>query len=305
MRLKIILEQSKPEQLIPINYQYYLSSFIYSTLESADSEYSLWLHDNGYKSGNKAFKFFTFSLLNLRDWELQGTSIKIKSPRIEFTISLYTQKMAEKFVAGMFKDKTMNIFDRNTRANFKIKTIEAVPEIEFNEQMFFRAKSPIAIKQNRESANEDIYIGPDHPKFTELLKKNLEEKYVTKCIMDNMAVSTEGIEEINIIGDYKGKLIKIREGDYSETCVKGYFCTFEIVGNSEMIKLGYETGFGINNSLGFGFTEQHSHRKISKQKHKHTQDKKESEISRIENEIERLKSELETIKVNNHDIHIE
>lgn len=257
MRLKILLEQTRPNQLIPINYQYYLSSFIYNTLESSDSEYSKWLHDNGFKSGNKAFKFFTFSLLALKDWEQKNGYIKIKSPRIEFKISLYTQKTAEKFVIGMFQNKSVEIFDRNTRANFKIKTIEAEPEPEIRDTMKFRAKSPIAIKQNRKSEDEDIYISPDHPNFTELMKKNLEEKYVAKCMTENERINIKGIDEINILGEHKGKLIKIREGDYSETCVKGYFCTFEIKGNPEIIKLGYDTGFGINNSLGFGFVEAH------------------------------------------------
>ena len=257
MRLKITLEQSRHGQLIPINYQYYLSSFIYNTLETADSEYSQWLHDNGYKTGNKAFKFFTFSLLNLHDWEINNSHIKIKSPRIDFKISLYTQKTAEKFVIGMFQNKTMEIFDRNTRAHFKIKTVEAETEIEFREEMSFRAKSPIAIKQNRRTANEDIYISPEHPDFTALMKKNLEEKYVAKCLMENSKVKLHGIDEIKMTGESKGKLIRIREGDYSETCVKGYFCTFEIRGNPEIIKLGYDTGFGINNSLGFGYVEEH------------------------------------------------
>ncbi len=77
--------------------------------------------------------------------------------------------------------------------------------------------------------------------------------------MENKKVKLQGIDEINIIGESKGKLIRIREGDYSETCVKGYFCTFEIRGNPEIIKLGYDTGYGINNSLGFGYVEEHRH----------------------------------------------
>ncbi len=178
MRLKITLEQSRHGQLIPINYQYYFSSFIYNTLESADSEYSQWLHDSGYKTGNKSFKFFTFSLLNLHDWEINNSHIKIKSPRIDFKISLYTQKTAEKFVIGMFQNKTMEIFDRNTRAHFKIKTVEAEPEIEFREEMTFRAKSPIAIKQNRRTDDEDIYISPEHPDFKELKGLSDRPKHV-------------------------------------------------------------------------------------------------------------------------------
>lgn len=75
--------------------------------------------------------------------------------------------------------------------------------------------------------------------------------------MENSKVKLHGIDEIKMTGESKGKLIRIREGDYSETCVKGYFCTFEIRGNPEIIKLGYDTGFGINNSLGFGYTEEH------------------------------------------------
>lgn len=286
MRLRITLEQSRPGQLIPINYQYYLSSFIYNTLESADSEYSQWLHDNGYRSGNKSFKFFTFSMLNLKNWESKGSYILIKSPRIEFTISLLTQKMAEKFVVGMFQEKTMEIFDHQKRAHFKIKTVEAIPEIEFTDNMTFRAKSPIAIKRSRRKENENIYVSPEETDFTFLMKKNLEEKYVAKCLNENTIVQARGIDEINIIGESKGKLIRIREGDYSETSVKGYFCTFEITGNPEIIKLGYETGFGINNSLGFGYVELNKDNFIPKQRNK-----QKSVITEIEQEIKRIENE--------------
>jgi len=65
MRIKLTLKQVKENQLIPINYQYALSSFIYTTIEKSDPRYSRWLHDRGFLLGKKSFKFFTFSMFDL------------------------------------------------------------------------------------------------------------------------------------------------------------------------------------------------------------------------------------------------
>ena len=65
MRFKITLT---PDYIlfgneIPMNYQYELSSFIYRTLARSDSGYSAWLHENGFITGTKRFKLFSFSNL--------------------------------------------------------------------------------------------------------------------------------------------------------------------------------------------------------------------------------------------------
>ena len=43
--------------------------------------------------------------------------------------------------------------------------------------------------------------------------------------------------------------------DYKGIKIRGWFMHFTIQGNSELIRIGYEAGFGENNSAGFGMVE--------------------------------------------------
>lgn len=64
MRFKLILKAIDYKvSLLPINYQYPLSSAIYRILSKGDREYARFLHEEGY---GKGYKFFTFSDLKLK-----------------------------------------------------------------------------------------------------------------------------------------------------------------------------------------------------------------------------------------------
>jgi len=126
MRLKLILKQHRPHQLIPINYQYLISSFIYRTIENSDNEYSKWLHESGFMSGNKKFKLFTFSKLNIKDCSnenLHGNVyIKVKSEKMELIVSMLAEKTVENFIIGLFENQMMKIYDKNLESQFYVST---------------------------------------------------------------------------------------------------------------------------------------------------------------------------------------
>jgi CRISPR-associated endoribonuclease Cas6 len=59
-RLNLAVDGKKIEDsILPINYQYELSSWIYRTINSSDSEFACWLHNAGYINENRKFKLFT------------------------------------------------------------------------------------------------------------------------------------------------------------------------------------------------------------------------------------------------------
>lgn len=63
MKFKITLKiDRKYGDLLPFNYQYEQSAVIYRILAQADTQYSSWLHENGYDvNGCKRFKLFCYS----------------------------------------------------------------------------------------------------------------------------------------------------------------------------------------------------------------------------------------------------
>lgn len=62
MRFQIKFRLEGKRQVLPLNYQYPLSSWIYKVLEKGDAALSGFLHREGYRLENgKTFKLFTFS----------------------------------------------------------------------------------------------------------------------------------------------------------------------------------------------------------------------------------------------------
>jgi len=252
LRIKLHLYQEKPEQLIPINYQYGISSFIYNTIATSNNSYSKWLHDSGFSSGNKKFKFFTFSRLDIRDIRVIGNKLKIFSDTLQLIISMYGIKSFDSFVTGMFENQKLRLFDNATEASFIINTIETEAEPEYSEKMIFRTLSPIVLSKKVNDRTVPQYLHPDAEDYFEYFKRNLEEKYIALCLHNNEKVIERKIQCLKIISTPKSRLIKIKEGKIDETSIRGFDYEFELQADKEFMKIGYETGFGINNSLGFG-----------------------------------------------------
>ncbi len=174
MRIKLFIKQQKPGQIIPINYQYALSSFIYNTIASADSNYSKWLHDVGFLKNNKPFKFFNFSPLIIPKFELNTDRLKILSDNIEMYISTISNKSIESFIIGIFKNQELKIYDSKSEASFIIKYAEQVPYPDFAEYEEFKCLSPMVISKSIEYNGKisEKYLSPTEADFLQILKKN-------------------------------------------------------------------------------------------------------------------------------------
>ena len=267
MRLRLVLKQMKPDQLIPINYQHALHSFIYHTISRSDSRYSEWLHDNGLMSGNKKFKYFTFSKLDIRDASVKNLHgrmyLNIKSVNIGLTVSMLSDKTTEHFIIGMFEEQKVKIFDKNTESEFQIKTVEMVPEPVFRNDMTFRTISPVVLsRKTTYNGNESQeYMSPADKEYEDYFIKNLAEKHSALYQLkegnsgESNICREAGIRTFEQRGEYKSKLITIKEGSPEENKIRGYFYTFSITGDPEIIRTGYEAGFGKQCSLGFGCAE--------------------------------------------------
>ena len=106
MRFTITLEkrQNRPD-VIPINYQYELASWIYNSIARGDAAYSQWLHANGFNDGYKRFKLFTFSHLDIPQKKIFDDRLKVLSDRISFRISFLPRKSTEEFIKGVFSQQ--------------------------------------------------------------------------------------------------------------------------------------------------------------------------------------------------------
>jgi CRISPR-associated endoribonuclease Cas6 len=256
MRIKLSIKPKYPGQIIPINYQYHISSFIYHTIEASDSNFSEWLHNKGVRLGNKRFKFFTFSQLYIPSREIIKTEnrIKINSETIDLIISMMIDDTAENFIIGMFERQKMKIYDEQSEAEFYIKTAELLPEPKFENVMKFKTISPIVLTTRGVYKGKEavIFLNPEEERYFDFLKRNIEEKYIAWCQFTNTSIHEYKLDEFEVTGNVKAKLVTIKEGKDDETKIKGYVYNFILKGDTEFIRFAYRAGIGKWNSLGFG-----------------------------------------------------
>lgn len=255
MRIKLCLNPIKKvglESIIPINYQYELSSWIYKTLNFGNPEFSEWLHSQGYITENKKFKLFTFSHFDIPKFRINKDRLQILSNEISLTLSFLPVKTIETFVIGIFKNQKFGIGDKQSQVDFAVKSVERIPEPKFLETMKYHCLSPIFIDKVIEGDRYKRFLSPDNEDYSELFSQNLISKFLA-----NGEFSSINPQEIKIKhhGKIRKKGISIKTGTKSETKIIGYMFDFELKAPPEIQRIGYYAGFGRLNSQGFGLCE--------------------------------------------------
>jgi CRISPR-associated endoribonuclease Cas6 len=260
MELKITFQNVTPTT-IPINYQYYLGTWIYKIIASADESYAAFLHDEGYMVNNsqKKFKLVCFSNLYCPSFEMLDnyTRLKLKSTEISMKIRFKVDEALKNFVKGLFIDQTLQIKNGyDSMAEFKVSTVEMRDTDIVGDRTHLRAITPIVIGRKNARGNDD-YLSPLDEGYEDLFFKNLFDRYIASggSIKPEWQHTTPSIRVINpqLV---KSRLLTLKEGRKDETKVKGFLYDFEIVAPREIIEASYLGGFGKECSWGFGFCEE-------------------------------------------------
>ena len=266
MRLKIRLSCVSKPRLIPVNYNYQLSAAVYLLLKFGSPEFSQFLHDSGYKIDKKNFKLFTFALKFhkysiVNNKEYNGVFFDLLSPEVDLLIaSPLVDTFIKNFVIGTFEKQHLYILYKGLKSKFIIKYVELIPDPVFTEEMSFILLNPLVlptiIEYNGRLAT--YYLRYDDRGVEDNIKNNLLRKY---RLLYEKEIKPEIFKIEFDQEDYKrrngnvSKLITIAEGSQYESKIKGIMCDFKIKTDPELIKVGYECGFGGKNSMGFGFVE--------------------------------------------------
>jgi CRISPR-associated endoribonuclease Cas6 len=242
------------QAVLPLNYQYEISAWIYRVLANANQAYATFLHEQGYLTGRKSFKLFCFSNLNVPEYKIQGDRMQIHSEHVYLRISFYLDKASEQFVHGLFQDQRLSIGDTLSKVHFEVQGIDMkIPQLPTQGKVVIRTASPIVIGRKREGTGKEDYLSPLEPDYGELLFYNLLGKYRAatgqepptwwdasrfgfKCLHDNP----------------RSQLVAIKVGKPEQTRVRGFRFDFELDAPSELVELGLLAGFGRYNGEGFG-----------------------------------------------------
>lgn len=262
MRFKLTFEKihSGQDAVIPINYQYELSSWIYKVIHKGNPEFANWLHDKGYCDGKKTFKFFTFSTITAYPYQIKGDRFIIKDSKAQLIISFYLEETAEPFIIGLFKEQVFGLGDKKSQADFRITGVERIADPELQTTMRFRLVTPLVLGvKESDQARHVSYIEPNHADYKRQFFFNLVSKHKT-LLLNNAKVLPLNEEELNncdlkLLNTPHSKLIKIKANTPQETQVRGYVFDFEITAPLALIEIGFGSGFGEKNSAGFGFGE--------------------------------------------------
>lgn len=252
MRLLLAIS-SKPGALLPAHYNHPLASAVYSLLRFGSNEFAAYLHDIGYHLNGYTYKLFSFAL-RFEQMRFEGNAIRLLSPRAELHVS---SPLVEDFIHNV----VMGSFERQKlligRAEFRIERIETLSPPHFSPNMMFTLHSPLVLSTKRRHNNivKQYYLRPDDTEdINRVLTANLARKYeiLTGKTLPNANV--ELVWDTNYRRRHKRitRRIIIRE-NHADINVIGIQSPFELYGSPELIRTGYECGFGEKNAMGFGF----------------------------------------------------
>jgi len=263
MRIKIEFKLSGKRQVLPLNYQYPLSAWVYKVLARGDVNFAEFLHEQGFRMENqKTFKLFTFSNLQFPTNTfrvIQGTDrMEIFTDKAKLVLAFQIPVTAEKFVTGLFCDQRAEIGDRISKIEMEVGTIEVLKLPELTEKLVIRTLSPIVVSQKTETDKQEQYLKPGDRDYEALFFKNLTDKhnaYNRHISVEAEDFSTANLQFRCLTENPKSQLQLIKAFTNAPTKVRGYRFDFEITAPPALIKTGFDSGFGAMNALGFGCGE--------------------------------------------------
>jgi len=264
MRIQIIFNLSGKRQLLPFNYQYALSSWIYGVLAKSDEEFTNFLHSEGYRlETGKSFKLFSFSRLNFpkNTWKAipKSDRMEVFARKAFLNVAFHLPETAQHFILGLFKEQNAIIGDKISKTEMKVGTVEVVKLPEINDGCIkLQTLSPLVITKTSDKKKYEDYISPLQDDYERLFVKNIIDKYSVACLFagdENKKFTAKDVT-FKCLTEKPGSVLqRIKAYTPEETQVRGYMFDFKLEAPKEIIEVGLNAGFGAMSSLGFGFCE--------------------------------------------------
>jgi len=255
MRFQITFNRTGRQKMLPIDYQYYISAWIYKVIDKTDKNFADFLHSQGYSDGTKKFKLFNYSPLNFGRpimWK-EKSLFEIKTNIITLRVSFMLNETAEKFILGLFNQQHTYIGDRFNGLDLIVEQVERLPDNEINKTIQYRATSPVVISWQNNEDKYAKYLSPEDIRYSDLLKNHLINKYST---VPNVTKLPETFDfKFTLKNEPRSKLITIKPYTREQSKIRGFIYNFELTAPTEIHKLILSCGSGEKNSMGFGWCE--------------------------------------------------
>nr|3PKM_A Chain A, Cas6 protein [Pyrococcus furiosus]3PKM_X Chain X, Cas6 protein [Pyrococcus furiosus] len=232
--IRLVPEDKDRAFKVPYNHQYYLQGLIYNAIKSSNPKLATYLHEV------KGPKLFTYSLFMAEKREHpKGLPYFLGYKKGFFYFSTCVPEIAEALVNGLLMNPEVRLWDER----FYLHEIKVLREPKKFNGSTFVTLSPIAVTVVRKGKSYDV--PPMEKEFYSIIKDDLQDKYV-------MAYGDKPPSEFEMeVLIAKPKRFRIKPGIYQTA----WHLVFRAYGNDDLLKVGYEVGFGEKNSLGFGMVK--------------------------------------------------
>lgn len=238
MRLLIRLAPKENAFRVPYNHQYALQGLIYKAIMLGDPEVSRALE------AKKIPPLFTYSLFMAKERRtIKGSPFFIGYWHGEFTFSTPTEAIGQALVDGLEKLKVARLWGEK----FSIDKVKELKEPESFSGKKYSTQSPIAVTVKRKAGGrERTYdLGPDDEGFFEKINENLRWKTgLLGRKPENGSVEFEILRKVP-------KRFEVKPGIFQ----RAWHLVFRAYGDEEMLRTGYQAGFGEKNTIGFGLVK--------------------------------------------------
>lgn len=275
MRFKITFSRTGKQRMLPMDYQYFISAWIYKVLKQADRDFADFLHEKGYgQSETKLYKLFCFSRLNFGKPKLwkEKKLFEISGYEISLQISFDIPAAASIFIKGLFISQDFYLGDKFNGIDFKVTSIEALPEPVFCETMRYNLETPWVVSYRTETDRYPKYLRPFDEGFNELSLKHIAEKFTNtvrgKLTFDDLVFriyngrdqqgnpvyrEPEPAKWLEESRYWKRKGFLIKPGTKEESRIVGNLFDFELTAPVEVHRMVWNAGVSEKSSEGFGW----------------------------------------------------
>lgn len=237
MQIKIKFTSNK-DIVLPIHYNYILQAFIYNNI---DENLANFLHDEGYTSNGRNFKFFTFSRIFQRGKKI-GDNFNFGN-KLAIIVSSPLEIFCKSIANHMLQNDNLYI----GKNQIKTEQIQVYDYSIDKDAIIVETLSPVVAYSTlfkEDGSKYTCYFGAYESDFNRIVSENLIRKY-NALYGANLAFE-DGIQ-IEPIGDSRMNFTY-----YKNFIIKGASGKFKIKGHKELLQLGIDSGLGSKNSQGFG-----------------------------------------------------
>ncbi|MGE5430294.1 MAG: CRISPR-associated endoribonuclease Cas6 [Syntrophomonadaceae bacterium] len=263
MRLVLKLKAIK-EKEFPYNYNALVSKEISNLLGFETQEFKTYLQSKGFRAADKPFGLYTFNL-HFENVFHKNETLFLRSNNAQLNISFpLISDYINNTVISSLHEKEFIIKKGQLQTTFLISRVETIQEPIFRDDIIFVPKSPLILPGKKMIKNvlRTVYFTyrDEIREVSKLIKEDLCRKYeaIYNSQVTNDYIFFQWDRNYIYANEKTTKKLKPKfmlESNQKSFSVLGNMVPFRIKGNPDLIKVGYQCGFGKLNYLGFGFSE--------------------------------------------------